>query len=331
MIFASCQSRSATVNSITSNIAAQFGEIGIGTSAGTFETNCTTTSGIVSYGGCQEGSVLINATTQTNSGRGRRIRLFVSPNPTSLNGPGGSISLDLGLDPNVVSGCKFNNSGFLNCVNSGSSEGDVKIWNLPLKGILSNIAANQTDGNYNGSYSIVACSCCHKTNSPSGCPQKGCPTNVSSSRCQAPWGAAFAPININLYVRKALSMVQSQALDFGDVAPDTNGGTITMDVNGNIADNDGITVISGTSQIGIFNVEGENNASYAITNTISNATLSGPGTAINAVLSLTSGGISRVLNGSGQDTIGIKGSLTINSNQAQGPYVGTYDVQIGYN
>lgn len=331
LIFFSFETQAATVNSIVSNSEAQFGEISTGATAGTFETNCNTTGGIVSHGGCQEGSVSITTTTHANTARGRRIRLFVEPKPTSLSGPGGSISLDFNADISTVAGCQFNKKGRLTCNNYGSSIGDVKIWTLPIKGILSNIATNQTNGAYSGSYSVIACTCCENTNSPTDCPRRGCPNDSSDSRCQAPWGTTFTPVSIELYVRKALSIVQFQALDFGNVAPDANGGTVTMDVSGNIPDNDGIIIIGGTSQSAIFNVEGENNASYSIINSNPNMTLSGPGTAMPVVLSLVSGGASRVLSGSGQDTIGIKGSLTINPNQPQGEYIGTYDVQIGYN
>lgn len=330
LIFVSFETKAATVNSITYT-SAQFGEISAGTTIGTFETDCTPTGGIISYGGCQEGSVSINTTTNANSGRGRRIRLFVNPKPTSLNGTVGSIALDFDIDPSAVSGCKFNNNGYLNCNNNGSSLGDQKVWTLPLKGILSNITTNQASGDYSGSYSVIACSCCNKANDPVGCPTRGCPGNSGNVRCQAPWGATFTAADINLYVRKALSIAQSQDLDFGDVVPDADGGIIIMDTSGNIADNDGISVIGGTSQTGIFDVAGENNANYAILNPNTNITLSGPGTSMPAVLSLISGGLSRSLDGAGQDIIGVKGSLTINPSQLQGEYIGTYNIQIGYN
>ena len=327
----SYESRAATVTSSSQTTAINFGKVAPGTSVGTVTAAGVVTGGVKKLGGNVNGSFSINATNTSTATSGLRIIIFLSPRPTSMTGtPGGTLTLAPTITSPLPSGCtQVAVNTRLQCTNPTTTNGNVKNWVIPFYATASAIATTQTVGNYvSGSYSIVACSCCSAIGTPALCTSAGCPTLVSDYRCTTAGLGRTLTGTIPLRIITALSITAGTNLAFGTVAASGTAGTITQAgaVTG------GVTAISSTRSAGTFTVSGETNGTpipYTFT-LPATTSLTGPGTAMVATLSYSSGSGARTLSAGGTDTVTINGRLAIGANQTLGTYTGTYNVTVNY-
>jgi Mat/Ecp fimbriae major subunit len=131
--------------------------------------------------------------------------------------------------------------------------------------------------------------------------------------------------NASATVITPIAITQTTALQFGTFSPGTGAGNI--DQSG-AATGGVISVSSSTKSPGIFAVTGFTGASYTFT-LPSTVTISAGGPTMTAALSFASGGASRTLTG-GADTVTVNGLLTVGASQANGSYIGTYNVTVNY-
>lgn len=340
LFISSLEAYSATVGTVSQTTAITFGKLAPGTTTGTAKTDCTVTgTGVKSLGGCANGSFSITATNTSTANSGRRIMIFLNPNPTSLTGtPSGTLASTFSITSTVPTNCAVN-SGGLQCTNPTSTNGNVRTWTIPVYGTLSSIATTQATGDYSGSYSLVVCSCCAGANSPVGCATSGCPTSATdTARCtNATYGKTFSS-TIPARIVTGLTITENSALRFGAVAAGISSGTITESgtTTGGIK---ALTMGSYPRGAGQVTITGETGGTYNYTFTLpstvtlscdTGATASCSGAPnMTSTLAFASGTSSRTLV-SGQDVVGINGTLTVGANQLSGNYKGTYTITVNY-
>ena len=90
----SFEANAATVTAASYATNLNFGNIAPGTSTGTVSSGCgATTGGVAEISGCQNGSISVTATNTYNGTYGRSVKIYLSPNPTTLTGsPSGTLT-----------------------------------------------------------------------------------------------------------------------------------------------------------------------------------------------------------------------------------------------
>lgn len=140
--------------------------------------------------------------------------------------------------------------------------------------------------------------------------------------------AATATGDTSAQIIAALTLAQNAKLDFGSIVADATGGTVTMSQGGV---RDCGTLVCSAQKKGAaaaFAVTGEPSYTYAITL---------PGTSFNiangtnSMAVTVSGPATGTLDGTGNGTFNVGGSLTVGANQVKGAYTGTYSVSVDYN
>lgn len=129
----------------------------------------------------------------------------------------------------------------------------------------------------------------------------------------------------------------NQPLHFGTIIPSGALGTVEVDTANGFADSGGVTYVSGAAS-GACTVEGNASAPYEIDYVVS--VLDGPGvdmTLTNLVTESTNSGSfsglgthTASLDGAGEDTLMIGGTLNVGANQAGGLYTGTIEATVDY-
>jgi len=130
----------------------------------------------------------------------------------------------------------------------------------------------------------------------------------------------------------AISLSQNTDLRFGDVIKSATAGTVMLTPTGVRTQTGGVTLGFMTpSGPATFTVTGDPNVTYAIT-LPSSITINGPGGATLTVSSVTSApNATGLLDGSGQQTLAVAGTLNVAGNQQDGAYTGTFNVTVAYN
>jgi hypothetical protein len=133
--------------------------------------------------------------------------------------------------------------------------------------------------------------------------------------------------NASAQIQQAISITEDTAMDFGTIAVDTSGGTVTIDSAGSVSGPAGYT-FSGSPAAGTFTASGD--ASTAVTISFTAGSLTGPGTAMTLNNFTHDAGGSPATDGTGDLTFNVGADLAVNASQASGAYSGTYTVTVNY-
>lgn len=146
-------------------------------------------------------------------------------------------------------------------------------------------------------------------------------------------GTATVTLPITLTLWRALSVTQTQALNFGGIemsggnsvvgiAPASGARTVVSGANG-------VRLVTGRpGNAGTFTVTGNPNTAVTVT-LPSTITLSGPGSPM-TVNNFSSSPTTPVLDANGNMTLRVGARLTVGANQAPGTYNGTYNLTVSY-
>ena len=116
-------------------------------------------------------------------------------------------------------------------------------------------------------------------------------------------------------------------MDFGTIAVDGGGGTVTISAAGAVSGPAGYT-FSGAPAAGAFTASGD--ATTAVTISFSAGSLTGPGTAMTLNNFTHDAGVTPTTDGTGDLTFNVGADLVTNAVQASGAYSGTYTVTVNY-
>jgi hypothetical protein len=141
-----------------------------------------------------------------------------------------------------------------------------------------------------------------------------------------------------------ISITKTSDLDFGRFAAGTAGGTVRVDNSGaRLAATGGVilTAAGSTPTAAVFDVTGDNNATYSIDAATGTDTALDDGNSHTMALALTGNltgaantaaiPATGTLDGTGAQSIHIGGTLTVGATQAPGTYTGTITVTVDYN
>lgn len=133
--------------------------------------------------------------------------------------------------------------------------------------------------------------------------------------------------NASAQIQQAISITEDTAMDFGTVAVDGSGGTVTISAAGAVSGPAGYT-FSGAPAAGTFTASGD--ASTAVTISFTDGSLTGSGDAMTLDNFTHDAGGTPATDGSGDLTFNVGGDLVVNAAQASGAYSGTYTVTVNY-
>jgi Mat/Ecp fimbriae major subunit len=128
---------------------------------------------------------------------------------------------------------------------------------------------------------------------------------------------------------KAITLAETQQMNYGTIAAASAGGTVTMGSSGTVSAPAGFT-LSGVTAVGAFHLTGSPNCSVTISFVA--GLLAGPGTSM-AIQNFTSSvGTNPTINppGGGQLDFNVGADLIVHASQAGGSYSGTYTVTAIY-
>jgi len=151
---------------------------------------------------------------------------------------------------------------------------------------------------------------------------------ISAGLYSASTFAASVSSTANANVITAMTIVETQALDFGDIAEDGTGGTVALDATTGFRTPAGGASASagGGDQRGIYAITGVAGKTYSIS--IPGVSLTGPGTAMPVVFTNDA---NLTIPAGGSDNIGVGGTITMGVGQAAGGYSASYTVTVDYN
>jgi Mat/Ecp fimbriae major subunit len=129
-------------------------------------------------------------------------------------------------------------------------------------------------------------------------------------------------------VLAALTLANTSALEFGAVVASGVAGSVQIAVGGGRTCGGGITC-SGTVSAAGFDVTGGTAGENVTINADPSVTLNGPGGATMTASLVESAAVVQ-LDATGEATFTVGGTLTVGANQAQGNYVGNFDVTADY-
>ena len=143
--------------------------------------------------------------------------------------------------------------------------------------------------------------------------------------------AATATGTANATIQTPLSIVNNLTMEFGDIAPDAAGGTVTVNANTGIVSGPAgfIVNLTGTRRAGRFTVTGEPGLSYAISFGAGPFVLTGLGADMTLNNFTTSIASPSTLVGA-TEIFDVGADLIVNANQTPDSYSGTYDVIVNY-
>ena len=155
-----------------------------------------------------------------------------------------------------------------------------------------------------------------------------------ASSLYLPAHAAVATANVTANIISTISITNQSlsGLVFGDISASSVAGTVVLTPGGSRTSTGGVTVNTTTAASpAAFDVQGDANASYAITLPISvvlTGSTSGSMVVDNFSSSPSAAGL---LDGSGTQTLFVGASLNVGSNQAFGSYTGLMAVTVAFN
>lgn len=141
--------------------------------------------------------------------------------------------------------------------------------------------------------------------------------------------ATNATGNASATIVAAITVSETTAMNFANIAPDAAGDTVTLTAAGAISAVDADTSLFGTPAAGVFDATGL--ASTAVTISFSSGdTLTGPGTAMPIGSFTHNAGGSPAFSGLGALSFNVGAALTVGAAQTVGAYTGTYTVTVDY-
>lgn len=225
---------------------------------------------------------------------GRVGSVFTTVASFTLSGSGGSFPVSPGPFGTEYPGDTFTFPG-----TSGTTSVTFHVG-----GTLS-IPASQAPGDYNGLLPIYIQD------------NKGNNTNTVN-----------IPVHIRIIAPIALSKVQD--LDMGTVIPGVTGGSVTLNAaTGAQGITGGVVYASPSGQAAQFSATGQPSHPFTITLSGSPITLTGPGGTMSLALLASPGG-SSTFSGTGTAALNVGGTLTVNANQPDGDYTGTFTLTVAY-
>jgi hypothetical protein len=127
---------------------------------------------------------------------------------------------------------------------------------------------------------------------------------------------------------KAITVAETQQINYGTIIVTAGGGTVTMAANGTVSVPGGFSQ-TGLPTAGSFHVAGTNNC--AVTISFLAGSLTGPGAAMQIRNFTTNAGATPTLNPAGGALdFSVGADLVVNAGQAGGSYSGTYSVTVIY-
>ena len=142
--------------------------------------------------------------------------------------------------------------------------------------------------------------------------------------------AASATANSSVTIITPATVTKTADLVFGNVAPTSTAGTVTMSAAGaRSGTNVALSALAGGNAASL-NIAGNANSTFAIT-LPSSTSLTGPGASmtVNTFTSTPSG--TGTLNGSGTATVTVGAKLAVGANQVAGAYTGMFSITVDYN
>jgi len=133
--------------------------------------------------------------------------------------------------------------------------------------------------------------------------------------------------NADAEIQTAISIVENTTMDFGTIAVDGTGGTVSISAAAAVTGPAGYT-FSGAPAAGNFTASGD--ASTAVTISFTAGSLTGPGTAMTLNNLAHDAGGTPTTNGSGDLVFNVGGDLVVGVAQVSGAYSGTYTVTVNY-
>jgi len=133
--------------------------------------------------------------------------------------------------------------------------------------------------------------------------------------------------NADAQIQQAISIVEDTTMDFGTIAVDGTGGTVTITAAGSVSGPVGYS-FSGTPAAGAFTASGD--ATTAVTISFTAGSLTGPGTAMTLNNFTHDAGGTPTTDGVGDLTFNVGADLVTNAVQTSGAYSGTYTVTVNY-
>ena len=141
--------------------------------------------------------------------------------------------------------------------------------------------------------------------------------------------------DVTAEILTALSVAVDPAdntLDFGQIAPGASAATIVVAPDGTMTGGCPTQVIcAGSTNAPSFDVVGNPNALVYVTFTTASETLSNGTASMTVDTFTTDGGGQLTLDGSGDGSFTVGGSLAVAASQAAGVYTGTLEVNVAYN
>ena len=141
--------------------------------------------------------------------------------------------------------------------------------------------------------------------------------------------------DVTAEILTALSVAVDPAdntLDFGQIAPGASAATIVVAPDGTMTGGCPTQVIcAGSTNAPSFDVVGNPNALVYVTFTNASETLSNGTDSMTVDTFTTDGGGQLTLDGSGDGSFTVGGSLAVAARQAAGVYTGTLEVNVAYN
>jgi hypothetical protein len=133
--------------------------------------------------------------------------------------------------------------------------------------------------------------------------------------------------NADAQIQQAISIVEDATMDFGIIAVDGSGGTVTISAAAAVSGPGGYS-FSGSPAAGTFTASGD--VSTAVTIGFTAGSLTGPGAAMTLNNLVHDAGGSPTTDGSGDLTFNVGADLIVNAAQVSGAYSGTYTVTVNY-
>jgi len=139
--------------------------------------------------------------------------------------------------------------------------------------------------------------------------------------------AATETVGADAEIIPAVTLAEPVDIDFGTIASDATGGTVTVAAAAAANRQCGTLTCVGTASSGSIEITAEADQNVTITMPTGTVTLTSTG---GGSMSMTPTVSSASFTSTGTDTVYFGGSLTVGADQAAGSYSGTFDVDVDY-
>lgn len=276
-----------------------FGEAVVTAGGGTIVMNASTGAITSTTGGVSNTSAFttFNGTLQATGRGGRTFLIYTTVGSFTMNGPGGG-SFIVNTGP-ITSDLPGDSGQFPNSPPTNTS----KIFH--------------TGGTLTLPFGL-----------PTGTYSGFLPLFVQDST-----GRNSNTVNLPVFIRIQIPIALSKTsdLDFGIIIPGGAVGTVTLVPSTNAESfGGGVVYAAATGQPAIFAITGAANHAYSIAATPSPLTLNGSLGGTMSLTLVTDLGASGTLNGTGNGTVKVGGTLSVGATQTEGNYTGNFQMTVSY-